>query len=200
MFAKLTGYAFKPLSGIKKLVPAPLHCCKILLAALTIVGATEARATEPNKNVFSEGHWNGWAMAGTAVPGCIMAMQLDDMTGLAVFATSDGDFDLAFSSNSWNITEPEENLKAYLELDGEPVTFTRIFLPIPSTILIRAVTPEDIQKLEYLIRKAEDMKVKFDSVDYTAHISFYDNHLAVSALKNCVKAEARKAKQAQGNP
>lgn len=196
MLTETTDRAFKPLTSLKKLIPAPLHCCKIFLGTLAIIATTKAGVAEPSKIVFTEGHWNGWAMEGTTLPGCIMAMQLDNMTAFAVLATSDGDFDLAFSSNDWNITAPEENLKVYLELNGKPVTFTRLFTPMRSTLLIRTITPEDAQKLEYLIRKAEVMKVKFDDVDYTAHTSFYDNHLAVSALKNCVKAEAQKAKQA----
>lgn len=127
-----------------------------------------------------------------------MSMQLDDTTDFGIFATSNGSFDLVFYSENWSIPTSKD-VNVYLELDGEPVTFTRLFLPAPGTIIIRGITPDAIQKLEDLMRQAENMKLVLADLNYSAHTTFYDNHLAVSALKNCVKAEARKAKQAQEN-
>lgn len=166
-------------------------------AALVIGGLGLQMPANANEIAFSEGHWVGSNLNNVERPGCMMAMQLDDDTALAIFATAAGDFDLAFSSKSWNINEVDGDVKAYLQLDGEPVTFTRVFIPMPSTIIITGNTPEDRQKLEKLIRKAEEMQVEFIRLNYSAHTSFFDNHLAVTALKNCVRAAEREAEGAQ---
>lgn len=166
---------------------------RLLIIAMGAALFTQTAAMA-QKIVFSEGHWVGQKMTDVARPGCMMAMQLDDDTALAIFATAAGDFDLAFSSKTWNIDEADGDVKANLEIDGEPVMFTRVFVPVPSTIVIRAQTPSDTRKLENLIRKAEDMNVEFVRLNYSAHTSFFDNHLAVTALKNCVKAAEREAK------
>lgn len=168
------------------------------VASALVIGALGLQtAANANEIAFSEGHWVGSKLNNVERPGCMMAMQLDDDTALAIFATAAGDFDLAFSSKSWNINEADGDVKTYLQLDGEPVTFTRVFIPMPSTIIITGNTLEDKQKLEKLIRKAEDMQVEFIRLNYSAHTSFFDNHLAVTALKNCVRAAEREAKGAQ---
>lgn len=168
------------------------------VASALVIGAFGLQIpANANEIAFSEGHWVGSKLNNVERPGCMMAMQLDDDTALAIFATATGDFDLAFSSKSWNIKEADGDVKAYLQLDGEPVTFTRVFIPVPSTIIITGNTLEDKQKLEKLIRKAEEMQVEFIRLNYSAHTSFFDNHLAVTALKNCVRAAEREAKGAQ---
>lgn len=192
MFAEYRRFLPKPLSDYQS-IGCRRSKKQILQIALFAVIATLdiQQPASANKITFSEGHWVGQKMTNVDRPGCMMAMQLDDDTVLAIFATAAGDFDLAFSSKAWNINDADGDVKAYLELDGEPVTFTRVFIPVPSTIIITGNTPEDKQKLEKLIRKAGEMQVEFIRLNYSAHTSFFDNHLAVTALKNCVRAAER---------
>lgn len=188
MFAKQAVYAFKSLSDLKRLAPTPLRCCKILFTALAILGVTKAKVSAESTATFSEGHWVGQAIKGTSPTVCIMTMQLDDTTSFAIYADASGDFNFAFTSAVWKIPKLDEDFKGYLEINGEPVMFTRMFLPEPNAILLRAMNNQDAKQLEQLMRKAENMTIEFATIGYSAHTTFFDNHLAVSALKNCTKS------------
>ena len=146
-----------------------------------------ANSTQP---IFQEGYWTGQAVPQDPQAGCHMFMQLDEDTTLSIYANNKGRFDLAFRSPNWNIDD-QNTINAELEINGQPITFTRVFFYDPKVVLIRGTTVEDSRKLETLIRQATFLRVAFQTPDYFAQTTFFDNHLAVTALKNCIKNQQR---------
>lgn len=149
------------------------------------VGVSLAMATNLT---FEEGYWRGQLIPNDPEYGCYMYMPLDHNVMMSIYVNDSGHFDLAFQSRGWDIKDVAD-INAVLEIDGEVVDFTRVFLYDPSFILIRGVTLDDAMRLENLIRKATSLRVAFEIPDYFGETSFFDNHLAVTSLKNCVRAQ-----------
>lgn len=147
-----------------------------------------------NEITFQEGYWAGQPIPNDPAFGCHMAMMLDDKLLMSVYANAEGRFDLTFWSEKWNIMQ-ESDVAAQMDIDDQPITFTRSHRINHQVIAIRGTTPADNQRLENLIRKASDFKIAFPKLDFVAHTAFYDNNLAVTALKNCIKTVKRQATQ-----
>lgn len=165
------------------------HKLRCLVVASLAVAALPLLAFA-DEITFSEGHWAGQPIPNDPSFACHMGMQLDENTTFLIHANADGEFNLGFFSNKWNITQ-EKDIEARLEINDQPVTFTRVFLSDPKMIVIKGATVELSRQLSDLMSEAETMYIAFKNPNYKADTTFYDNHLAVAELKNCIKSAQR---------
>lgn len=166
----------------------------ILVLAVYIFTVVLTTLASADEITFQEGYWAGQPIPDDPTFGCHMAMMLDDETMMAIYTNIEGRFDLMFMSGKWNIPQ-ESDLDAQMSIDGQPITFTRAHLINQKTIGIRAADLDGTQLLENLMRKANRLMIAFHNLDYLGQTAFYDNNLAVTALKNCVKQAKRTASQ-----
>ncbi|MBX8800710.1 hypothetical protein [Pseudochrobactrum asaccharolyticum] len=186
----------KPISHRKNISRIEITIKRAISFTLTAFASTAALSSLAfaNEITFQEGYWAGQPIPNDQDFGCHMAMMLDDETMLSIYANTKGRFDLTFRSDKWSILQ-EKDVEAQLDLDDQPITFTRVYLLNQQVIVIRGTTPADNKRLEDLIRKASDLKVAFPKLNYVGQTAFYDNNLAVTALKNCIKTAQRQSAQ-----